>query len=194
MTDGQLAILKRLADVLEAGRAENGIAADNAAIYASAIRAALASSDAQGGGWQLVPTLHNGRAGLTDAMMRAFYEAFEDNSSRGSFERLNAAYNAMLHAAPQAECAPQWISVDDRLPECRIECTSSGTDVSSTVYLLGDSIGGSPGYGIGHLQSDGKWVCYDGEHDFMCITCVTHWMPLPAAPLRAIEQAAKEQL
>lgn len=49
MTEDQLAMLKRLANVLEAGRAENGIAADNAAIYASAIRAALASSDAQAG-------------------------------------------------------------------------------------------------------------------------------------------------
>jgi hypothetical protein len=82
----------------------------------------------------------------------------------------------------RSPAAPQWISVKDRLPECRLECTSSGTDVSNTVYLLGDSIGGSPGYGIGHLQSDGIWVCYDGEHDFMCITCVTHWMAMPAAP------------
>lgn len=52
--------------------------------------------------WKLVPTKHEGRAGLTDAMMRAFYEAFEANSQRGDFERLNAGYNAMLAAAPAA--------------------------------------------------------------------------------------------
>jgi hypothetical protein len=46
--------------------------------------------------------MREGRAGLTDAMMRAFYEAFEANSQRGSFERLNAAYNAMLEAAPES--------------------------------------------------------------------------------------------
>lgn len=40
------------------------------------------------------------RAGLTDDMMRAFYEAFDANSHRGSFERLNSAYNAMIDAAP----------------------------------------------------------------------------------------------
>lgn len=59
-------------------------------------------SDKQEAGWQLVPKKHEGKAGLTDAMMRAFYEAFERNERRGSFERLNAAYNAMLEAAPLA--------------------------------------------------------------------------------------------
>lgn len=51
-------------------------------------------------GWKLVPTVHEGRAGLTDKMMRWFYEAWERNGHRGDFERLNAAYNAMLNAAP----------------------------------------------------------------------------------------------
>ncbi|TCK39688.1 hypothetical protein B0G84_5028 [Paraburkholderia sp. BL8N3] len=77
-------------------------------------RAALDSSAvADGGkgeavGWRLVPVKHNGRAGLTDAMMRAFYDAFDgEHARKGSFERLNAAYNAMINAAPQAECAPR---------------------------------------------------------------------------------------
>jgi hypothetical protein len=47
-------------------------------------------------GYALMPILHDGKAGLTDVMMRAFYEAFEANSQRGSFERLNAGYNAMV--------------------------------------------------------------------------------------------------
>jgi hypothetical protein len=61
-----------------------------------------ASKPAAPMGWQLVPTMHEGRAGLTDGMMRAFYDAFEDNSQRGSFEQLNVAYNAMLAASPAA--------------------------------------------------------------------------------------------
>ncbi|WP_211629206.1 hypothetical protein [Paraburkholderia nemoris] len=54
-------------------------------------------------GWKLAPAKHEGRAGLTDAMMRAFYDAFEANSQRGDFERLNAGYNAMLGVVPSAE-------------------------------------------------------------------------------------------
>jgi hypothetical protein len=53
-------------------------------------------------GYALVPKLHEGRAGLTDTMMRAFYKAFEENSQRGDFERLNAAYNTMVAVAPDA--------------------------------------------------------------------------------------------
>ncbi|CAG4900477.1 hypothetical protein [Paraburkholderia saeva] len=53
-------------------------------------------------GWKLMPTPHGGRAGLTDAMMRAFYTEFDRNSKRGDFERLNAGYNALLKAAPDA--------------------------------------------------------------------------------------------
>lgn len=53
-------------------------------------------------GWKLVPVRHQGRAGLTDSMMRAFYKAFDANSQRGDFERLNAGYNAMIEAAPEA--------------------------------------------------------------------------------------------
>lgn len=57
--------------------------------------------------WQLVPKMHNGRAGLTDAMLREFYQAYDSlgNNNRGSFERLNAAYNALLRAAPKYEAA-----------------------------------------------------------------------------------------
>lgn len=51
-------------------------------------------------GWKLVPCRYESRAGLTYDMMRAFYVAFDLNRHRGDFERLNAAYNAMLDAAP----------------------------------------------------------------------------------------------
>ena len=51
-------------------------------------------------GYALVPIKQDGKAGLTDTMMRAFYEAWEDNSRRGMFERLSAGYNAMIAVAP----------------------------------------------------------------------------------------------
>ena len=54
-------------------------------------------------GYKHVPVMHEGRAGLTDAMMRAFYAAYEANSQRGDFERLNAGYNAMIAAAPTGD-------------------------------------------------------------------------------------------
>lgn len=51
-------------------------------------------------GWKLLPVTHEGKAGLTDEMMRAFYSTFERAESRGDFERLNAGYNAMVATAP----------------------------------------------------------------------------------------------
>jgi len=69
------------------------------------VRAARSDAAQAPEGWRLVPTKHKGHAGLTHAMMRAFYAAFEANDQRGDFERLNAGYNAMLAAAPVAPAA-----------------------------------------------------------------------------------------
>lgn len=71
------------------------------------------------------------------------------------------------------------ISINDQLPECDHECTSSCTNISSTVLLFGKSEIGSNGHGFGHYQDDGKWVCYEGEYEQMHIVEVTHWMRLP---------------
>jgi hypothetical protein len=76
---------------------------------------AAANAPAKQEGWKLVPTKHEGRAGLTDAMMRAFYKAFEANSQRGDFERLNAGYNAMLDTAPAAPVPVSHLSWGDTL-------------------------------------------------------------------------------
>lgn len=72
----------------------------------------------------------------------------------------------------------KWISVDERMPKCEHECTGSGTDISQTVLIAN----GPLEFGMGHLQDDGKWVCYGGDHDFMYVDPVTHWLPLPRAP------------
>lgn len=55
--------------------------------------------------YKAVPMLTEGRAGLTHHMADRFYEAFDRNEHRGDYERLNAAYNAMLRAAPEPDTA-----------------------------------------------------------------------------------------
>jgi hypothetical protein len=95
MTEDQMAILKRLADVLEWGGAENGIAADNAAIYASTIRAALASSDAQA----------DGGKGEAVAEMIVRKKDVKLVAWSKSADLPEGKYR--LYTAPQAECAPR---------------------------------------------------------------------------------------
>ena len=57
-------------------------------------------------GWKLVPTKHDGKAGLTPEMFDAFWAAFTKASEhRGHFESVNIGYNAMLAASPEP---PKW--------------------------------------------------------------------------------------
>ena len=102
------------------------------------------------------------------------------------FDRLylNGCWAGWKMARAALATAQTWIPVSERLPECKHECTTSGHDVSTTVLMHGTCIARFPGWAFGHLQSDGKWICYDSEHDFMDLTEVTHWMPLPAAPAK----------
>jgi hypothetical protein len=78
-------------------------------------------------------------------------------------ERLTAE-NAALR-----EKVPQWISVEDRLPE--VWKDEDGVLVNYMIY--------TPEFGadIGNYHAKAKrWLC-------MAIPCtVTHWMPLPEAP------------
>lgn len=68
------------------------------------VRAALA--EARKMGWQLVPVVHNGKAGLTHEMCNAFWERYFDACKKhGYYESTNAGYNAMLSAAPSVEDA-----------------------------------------------------------------------------------------
>lgn len=64
---------------------------------------------------------------------------------------------------------PQWISVEDRLPEAWKD--EDGVLVNYMIY--------TPEFGadIGNYHAkDKRWLC-------MAIPCtVTHWMPLPDAP------------
>ena len=80
-----------------------------------------------------------------------------------AIERLTAE-NAALR-----EKVPQWISVEDRLPE--VWKDEDGVLVNYMIY--------TPEFGadIGNYHAKEKrWLC-------MAIPCtVTHWMPLPEAP------------
>jgi hypothetical protein len=58
-------------------------------------------------GYALVPIQRETKVGLTDDMMREFYDAWELHGRRGQFERLNAAYNAMVAAVRQTEIIVQ---------------------------------------------------------------------------------------
>ena len=79
-------------------------------------------------------------------------------------ERLTAE-NAALR-----EKVPQWISVEDRLPEAW-KNEEDNTVINYMIY--------SPYFGvdIGNYHKEaGTWLC-------MALPCtVTHWMPLPDAP------------
>ena len=79
-------------------------------------------------------------------------------------ERLTAE-NAALR-----EKVPQWISVEDRLPEAW-KNEEDNTLINYMIY--------SPYFGvdIGNYHKEaGTWLC-------MALPCtVTHWMPLPGAP------------
>lgn len=79
-------------------------------------------------------------------------------------ERLTAE-NAALR-----EKVPQWISVEDRLPEAW-KNEEDGTLINYMIYspYLGVDIGN-------YHKEAGMWLC-------MALPCtVTHWMPLPGAP------------
>lgn len=80
--------------------------------------------------------------------------------------------------------APKWISVADKLPEFRHECTTSGCEVSDSILIYGETEFGTTGCGFGHARDDGTWQCYEAEYDQLTVSKVTHWMPLPAAPVQ----------
>lgn len=93
------------------------------------------------------------------AYMRALIE-----EQRAQIEKAEAE-NAVLR-----EKVPQWISVEDRLPEAW-KNEEDNTLINYMIY--------SPYFGvdIGNYHKEaGTWLC-------MALPCtVTHWMPLPEAP------------
>ena len=79
---------------------------------------------------------------------------------------------------------PQWISVNDRLPE------------EDKAYLVTtNDFGNRQGVNIRWFAKDGEtvdeyelagqkcvWYFYDSEYGYVSTNSVTHWMPLPPEP------------
>lgn len=75
----------------------------------------------------------------------------------------------------------EWISVEDRLPPCDFEFCETGEHVSNVV-LVHSAVTYGFNMGVGHVNEEGVWNVYSGEYDFMNVSNVTHWMPLPEPP------------
>ena len=68
----------------------------------------------------------------------------------------------------------EWVSVGDRLPECKYEDTTNEIMVSQSVMVTDDT-----NIGIGHCDSNKNWIIYGHEYNCFIPEIVTHWMPLP---------------
>lgn len=86
----------------------------------------------------------------------------------------------------KAQAVPGWISVEDGLPPCDFEFCETGERVSNAVLIHSAATYGF-NMGMGHVNEDGVWNVYSGEHDFMNVLMVTHWMPLPELPVKECE-------
>lgn len=75
----------------------------------------------------------------------------------------------------------EWIDIKYGLPPCDYEHCETG-DYISTVVMIHDINSHEFNVGFGHVNDEGIWTVYDGEHDFMNVQNVTHWMPLPEPP------------
>lgn len=86
------------------------------------------------------------------------------------FAAANAIERLTAENAALREKVPQWISVEDRLPEVWI---NEEDDVLVNYMIYSQDFG----VDIGNYHANAKrWLC-------MAIPCtVTHWMPLPEAP------------
>lgn len=75
----------------------------------------------------------------------------------------------------------EWISVEDELPHCDYELRETG-EIVSNVVMVHDINSYDFNMGFGHVNEEGEWTVYDGEHDFMNVQNVTHWKKLPNLP------------
>lgn len=115
------------------------------------------------------------RAGIEQ---RAFCIATLLQESKTAITELLAGIDASKRRCAQAQAerdalrekVPQWISVEDRLPEV---WKNEENDVLVNYMIYTPEFGAD----IGNYHAEAKrWLC-------MAIPCtVTHWMPLPEAP------------
>lgn len=131
---------------------------------------------AQANEWETPITLGDD---LTEAADRVEAQAKEIEKLRGQNEQLREA--AALVAKESSELLERrWIPVDERLPEVWRNDETAEL-VNYMIY--------SPDFGmdIGNYHAKAKkWLC-------MALPCtVTHWMPLPQPPEKALEAMKDE--
>lgn len=108
--------------------------------------------------------------GHDDACENCKVGEIQDRREYIEFAAANVIERLTAENAALREKVPQWISVEDRLPEAW-KNEEDNTLINYMIY--------SPYFGvdIGNYHKEaGTWLC-------MALPCtVTHWMPLPGAP------------
>lgn len=86
------------------------------------------------------------------------------------YQRCEALYAAGYHRQ-------EWISVEDRLPECEW-----GAESEAVLYITKQGFMYTGYYGCGGIFHDRYFREYKNSTEGCDISNVTHWMPLPAPP------------
>ena len=109
------------------------------------------------------------RLGHDDKCENCRVGEIQDRREYIEFAAANVIERLTAENAALREKVPQWISVEDRLPEAWKD--EDGVLVNYMIY--------SPYFGVdvgNYHKESGMWLC-------MALPCtVTHWMPLPGAP------------
>lgn len=119
----------------------------------------------------------------TEAMRKAAQDKLASEGLIVTDWLIHTAYSAMLYAAPAAPAADAWIPVSERLPG------DQGHDSEEVLCFLNGHCsrlddecrqGGGWGIRLGYYDADiGTFRVFGRPKSH-----VTHWMPLPAAPIK----------
>ena len=82
-------------------------------------------------------------------------------------------YNAGYRKQSEAE----WISVDERLPDCE-----QGAESEAVLFITKQGFMYTGYYGCGGIYHDRYFREYKNSTEGYDISSVTHWMPLPEPP------------
>jgi len=132
---------------------------------------------------------HYWRIRYEQKLAAAKQEGYERGYAKGAAVPVEAEMIAEQRGRDEVLQERSWINVDEKLPETLHELGECM--VSQTVLLYGLCVAGYHDIGIGHYEDSGNWRCYDGEFDNQIIESVTHWMPMPSAPIAAAERDTK---
>lgn len=126
-------------------------------------------------GWKLVPVQP------TPEML----DAYKEFHRKGQGHMDISVYSAMFAAAPVAQAVPvagEWVSVDERLPAPHVVVVLRNENTQMNVPFDAEI----DWTGTGYLANCGNdyWSVF-GERGGVTMESVTHWMPLPPAPVSA---------